>query len=91
MVVAPERVQESGLLKDDIRLDFPAEAGRFDTVLLARATRKAKEATELWRGYAQQEGGEAVVPLMVVQVPNRPSDDLLVSAVSTIRENLART
>ena len=86
VVVAPERVQESGLLKDDIRLDFPAEAGRFDTVLLARATRKAKEATELWRSYAQQEGGEAVVPLMVVQVPNRPSDDLLVSAVSTIRE-----
>ena len=42
VVVDPERVQESGLLKDDIRLDFPAEAGRFDTVLLARATRKAK-------------------------------------------------
>ena len=86
VVVAPERIQESGLLKDDIRLDFPAEAGRFDTVLLARATRKAKEVTELWRGYAQQEGGEAVVPLLIVQVPNKPSDELLVSAVSTIRE-----
>ena len=88
VVVDPERVQESGLLKDDIRLDFPAEAGRFDTVLLARATRKAKRSTELWRDYAQREGtaANAVVPLLVVQVPNKPSDQLLLSACTTIRE-----
>ena len=89
VVVDPARVQESGLLKDDIRLDFPAKVGRFDTVLLARATRKAQRATELWRAYAHREGaaGEAVVPLLVVQVPNRPSDELLRSAFTTIREN----
>lgn len=86
VVVSPARVQESGLLKDDIRLDFPAEAGRFDTVLLARATRKTKEATELWRAYAQREGTEAVVPLLVVQLPNTPSDELLVSAFNTVRQ-----
>ena len=87
VVVDPARVQESGLLKDDIRLDFPAEAGRFDTVLLARAARKAQRATELWRAYAQREGAAAaaVVPLLVVQVPNRPSDQLLLSACATIR------
>ena len=89
VVVDPARVQESGLLKDDIRLDFPAETGRFDTVLLARATRKAKRATELWRAYAQREGAaaQAVVPLLVVQVPNKPSDELLLSTFTTIREN----
>ena len=89
VVVDPARVQESGLLKDDIRLDFPAETGRFDTVLLARATRKAKHAAEQWRAYAQREGttAEAVVPLLVVQVPNKPSDQLLLSACATIREN----
>ena len=88
VVVDPTRVQESGLLKDDIRLDFPAEAGRFDTVLLARATNKAKRATELWHTYAQREGttAQAVVPLLVVQVPNKPSDELLLSALTTIRE-----
>ena len=48
VVVDSARVQESGLLKDDIRLDFPAETGRFDTVLVARATRKVKRATNLW-------------------------------------------
>ena len=86
VVVDPTRVQESGLLKDDIRLEFPAETGRFDTVLLARATRKAKEATELWRSYAEREVAEAVIPLLVVQVPNKPTDDLLLSALTTIRE-----
>ena len=88
VVVDPALVQESGLLKDDIRLDFPAETGRFDTVLLARATRKTKQATELWRAYAQREGAaaKAIVPLLVVQVPNKPSDELLLSAFTTIRE-----
>ena len=88
VVVDPARVQESGLLKDDIRLDFPVETGRFDTVLLARATRKAKRATELWRAYAELEGTAAdpVVPLLVVQVPNKPSEELLLSALTTIRD-----
>ena len=88
VVVDPARVQESGLLKDDIRLDFPAETGQFDTVLLARATRKVKRATEMWRDYAQQEGpaAEEVLPLLVVQVPNKPSEELLLSAFTTIRE-----
>ena len=89
VTVAPARVQESGLLKDDIRLEFPTETGQFDTVLLGRATRKAKQATELWRDYAEREGaiGDEVVPLLVVQVPNTPSDELLRSAVTTIREH----
>lgn len=87
VIVDPARVQESGLLKDDIRLDFPMETGQFDTVLLARAARKVRGATDLWLGYAQQQDstGDLVVPLLVVQVPNTPSDDLLQSAFSTIQ------
>ena len=85
VVVPPERVQESGLLKDDIRLDFPTEAGRFDTVLLARAARRAMQATQLWHTYARREGVEAVIPLLVVQVPNTPSNQLLVTAFETIK------
>ncbi|MEX1164656.1 MAG: DEAD/DEAH box helicase family protein [Nitriliruptor sp.] len=86
--VDPARVQESGLLKDDIRLEFPTESGTFDTVLLARATRKVREATELWQAYADREGAsaEAVRPLLVVQVPNKPSDELLLDAFTTIDE-----
>ncbi|MEJ7786804.1 MAG: DEAD/DEAH box helicase family protein, partial [Solirubrobacteraceae bacterium] len=88
VVVDPARVQESGLLKDDIRLDFPAESGRFDTVLLKRATRKAVDSTTLWREYAQAQDPpvDLVAPLLVVQVPNTPSDELLLAALATIRD-----
>lgn len=70
VVVDPARVQESGLLKDDIRLDFPTEKGTFDTTLLRRATEKLRRSTELWRQYAEGQGAAepAVAPLMVVQV-----------------------
>ena len=74
------------MLKDDIRLDFPDEAGQFDTVLLRRATRMAQEATNLWHDYARRERAKAVIPLLVVQVPNKPSDALLVRAFNTIKD-----
>jgi type III restriction enzyme len=86
VVVDPARVQESGLLKDDIRLDFPAETGKFDLVLLRRATRKIKESTALWQEYADNQDSttDTVMPLLVVQVPNTPSDELLLSAFDTV-------
>ncbi len=89
VVVDPVRVQESGLLKDDIRIDFPTGSGQFDTVLLARAAWKARECTESWRAYAEGEGSHAepVRPLLVVQVPNTPSDALLLSALTMVRES----
>ena len=82
------RVQQSGLLKDDIRLDFPAEAGQFDTVLLTRAVRRTQEATELWAAYAASQDPplEPVLPLLVVQLPNTPSEELLLTAFQTVRD-----
>ena len=88
IVVDSRRVQESGLLKDDIRLGFPVTSGQFDTVLLKQATRKAKEASALWRDYAAGEGDntDLVLPLLVVQVPNTPSNEVLLSAFSAITD-----
>jgi type III restriction enzyme len=86
--VDPASVQESGLLKDDIRLDFPTESGKFDTVLLRRGTRKLREVTVAWKTYAteQDNPGDVVVPMMVLQVPNTPSDAMLASAINAIRD-----
>ena len=86
--IDPARVQESGLLKDDIRLEFPTQSGHFDSALLARAAIKAKQATLRWRDYAHREGptAEPVVPLLIVQVPNTPSAELLLTALTTIRD-----
>jgi len=86
VTVDATRVQESGLLKDDILLSFPAETGRFDTVLLRHAVARTKESSERWSAYhaAQGGAGDPVRPLLVVQVPNRPSTELLADAVRTV-------
>lgn len=71
--VSSKLVQESGLLKDTINLDVPDETGDFTTVLLRRGTEKLREITKTWEQYVeQQDEADAVVPLMVLQVPNSP-------------------
>lgn len=86
--VDPALIQESGLLKDDIRLDFPAETGEFDLVLLRRGVEKLKASTALWTEYAQAQeiSSDVVEPLLVVQVPNKVDDATLAQSVRTIRE-----
>ncbi|MGY9709630.1 DEAD/DEAH box helicase [Citrobacter freundii] len=73
VIVDSAKVQESGLIKDDIILGVPDEIGDFDTVWVRRATGRLKETTDAWVEYArQQESVYEVVPLMVFQVPNTP-------------------
>lgn len=85
--VDPERVRESGLLKDTLLLDIPDEKGQFETQLLRRGTEKLREATEEWARYAESQGeGERVTPLMVVQVPNTPAEADVAAWLRTIFE-----
>lgn len=89
VVVDPVLVQESGLLKDTIVLDIPAESGMFDTVLLGRATRKIVESTAAWAEYAatQTAAGtktDPVVPLLVLQLPNTPDPDMVARALDVV-------
>lgn len=86
ITVDPIRIQESGLLKDDIVLDFPAETGDFSTVLLRRGVRKVKDLASAWAAYATTENEpEPVKPLLVLQVPNKPSPAEVASAIDVIR------
>lgn len=79
------RVQESGLVKDTIVLDIPAEAGNFDTVLVRRAARKLRESTELWAKYAASQGtADVVKPLLILQTPNTPDPDDIGMALDEI-------
>ncbi|MCX7407363.1 MAG: DEAD/DEAH box helicase family protein [Planctomycetales bacterium] len=85
VTVDAARVQDSGLLKDTIVLDIPDEAGDFDTVLVRRAADKLRESTTEWAAYAaQQETGETVLPLMVLQVPNTPNPNDISRTLDTI-------
>lgn len=87
VLVDAAKVQDSGLIKDTILLDFPDETGDFDTVLVRRATDKLKESTEAWAEYAKhQEDPNAVIPLMVLQVPNTPDPNEIGRVLDTICE-----
>ncbi|TFC85457.1 DEAD/DEAH box helicase [Cryobacterium sp. TMT3-29-2] len=87
VTVDPVRIQESGLLKDDIILDFPAETGDFNTVLLRRGVRKVKALSDAWAAYAHAQGDtESIKPLMVLQVPNKPAPAEVAAAIDVIRD-----
>lgn len=78
-------VQASGLLKDDIVLTIPTEEGVFDTTLLRRAVKRVKESTAAWDAYAvEQEEADPVVPLLVVQMGDKPSEADLVQVLDVI-------
>ncbi|MDN7136383.1 DEAD/DEAH box helicase family protein [Pseudidiomarina terrestris] len=85
--VDSKRVQDSGLLKDTIVLDIPSDTGQFDTVLLRRGADKLRESTDAWKTYCDAEGLKAIVPLMVLQVPNKPNLDDLGKALDTLFEH----
>ncbi len=84
------RVQESGLLKDTVVLDFTTELGVFDRALVRRGAEKLKASTEAWREYAssQDDPSAAVTPLLVLQIPNKPDHDLVGGALDVIAEVL---
>lgn len=85
VVVDSALVQASGLLKDDIALSIPAEEGAFETVLLTEAISKVKASSAQWQQYAQDQGeAEAVLPLLVVQVGDKPSSADLVRILDTV-------
>lgn len=87
VTVDPALVQASGLLKDDITLSIPAEDGEFDTVLLTKAVEKIKASSVEWQNYAVEQGeAEAVQPLLVVQVGDKPSQETLARTLDTIYE-----
>lgn len=81
------QVQDSGLLKDTIVLYIPEEEGNYDQELLAQGARRLKEMTSEWNAYVgKEELPEPVIPLMVVQVPDKAKDELIDDYITTVRE-----
>ncbi|WP_068166436.1 DEAD/DEAH box helicase [Rhodococcus phenolicus] len=83
------QVQESGLVKDIVKIDIPAEAQAIDMVLVRRAVRKLKHSSERWKKYCESQGLPDVVnPLLVLQAPNTPDHDKLGQAIDVIFEEM---
>ncbi len=81
-----ERVRASGLIKDEIGLAQPDEKGTFSTTLLREAVKATRGFEERWKAYSSNEGEPEVLPVLVVQVPDKASDAKLTELVSTIEE-----
>jgi hypothetical protein len=93
--VDPARVQKSGLIKDIISLDIPAEGGNLETALTTRAARKLKESAKRWGRYLAEQKSlpgetsvESVVPLLVLQIPNTENTDDVGLWLDTIQAEL---
>jgi type III restriction enzyme len=78
------RVRASGLLKDEIGLDDPDESGTFSTTLLREAVKDTLEFERRWAAYSAAEGEPEVLPVLVVQVPDKASDAKLAETLGTI-------
>lgn len=95
VTVDPARVQQSGLIKDTIALDIPAEAGNLETALTTRAARKLKESARRWSAYLAEQktlpgetSTDRVVPLMVLQIPNTEDADAVGLWLDTVQAEL---
>lgn len=75
VTVPLDDVRASGLLKDKIILDNPS-AGQTDgdTTLTRAAVKQTLQFEEDWRNYATAQNEPPVLPVLVVQVPNKPSE-----------------
>jgi Tfp pilus assembly protein PilV len=79
-----ERVRASGLIKDEIGLDQPDEKGTFSTTLLREAVKATLAFEQRWAAYSAAEAEPEVLPVLVVQVPDKASDAKLADIVGTI-------
>jgi type III restriction enzyme len=69
IVITPEDVRSSGLLKDMIIVHNPKKTVQSDLTLLEQAARRWKHFTQLWKGYCDKEKEKDTVrPILVVQV-----------------------
>lgn len=84
VVVDIDKVRASGLVKDEIGLEQPAEKGTFSTTLLRDAVRAIKSFEARWAAYSAAEGEPEVLPALVVQVPDKANEAKLTEMVSVI-------
>lgn len=91
VLVDSEKVQESGLLKDDIVLGIPEAggSGTYDFTLLRRAVDKIKASDDAWKKYTDEQGLEPVAPLLVVQMADNATNEDIHNVLSAIYDQWA--
>lgn len=83
--VALDDVRSSGLLKDKIILDNPGPGQmQADTTLIRGAVAQVQRFQQDWAAYTSAQNEPPVVPVLVVQIPNKPSDSEVAEYVGAI-------
>lgn len=88
--IGVEQVQASGLLKDGLVLASPQQiaAHNFnESALLRHAVATVRRYEQDWSAYSAQNNEPQVLPAMVIQLANTPSDDELSSVISVVLES----
>jgi type III restriction enzyme len=78
------KVRASGLVKDQLVLDEPAEVGTFGSTLLREAIQSALDYEKRWTEYAQAEHEPGVLPILVIQVPDKASETKLAELIGVL-------
>lgn len=78
------KVRASGIVKDQIDLDEPEESESLKATLLREAVDATLDFEQRWAAYATSQHEALVLPILVVQVDDKPSDAQLIQLASTI-------
>ena len=81
-----ELVRASGLVKDEIGLDQPDEKGTFSNTLLREAVKTTRAYEDRWAAYSAAEAEPDVLPVLVVQVPDKTTDATFAETVGVIEQ-----
>jgi type III restriction enzyme len=84
VVVDIALVRASGLVKDEIGLEQPDEKGTFLTTLLREAVRSTLAYEQAWAAYSAAESEPAVLPVLVIQVPDKANEAKLAETLAAI-------
>jgi type III restriction enzyme len=82
-----DKVRASGIIKDEIDLDEPEDSGTVLATLLRSAVNTTLDYEWRWAEYSKTENEPLVLPVLVVQVSDKPTDAQLAEHVSIITEN----
>lgn len=94
VVVEPEEVRKSGLLKSRILVHYPQDATQAEMTMLASATDMWQKMTMHWEAYCQSQNDITVKPILVIQVQDGNEEIItetsMESCVNIIENTLKR-
>jgi len=90
VIISPEAVRTSGLIKDTIRLFCPTQSQPTDITMLRASAESWQKFTQHWKNYCESQNERVVQPMLVVQVQDgsgeRISNTDIAQAIDSIND-----